>query len=105
MKSIVIASLAAGALCALPALSAHAQGFTVPKNTCSKPEEYPGHLASQTRVKAWQKQMDDYGTCIKKYTADQRAIADAAVKAGNDAVEEYNQVANKAKEAIEKSKN
>ncbi|HEV8502630.1 MAG TPA: hypothetical protein VGR63_13715 [Casimicrobiaceae bacterium] len=102
MKSTVIAPLFASVLLALSASPALAQGAS--KNTCAHPEDYPGRLASDTRRKAWQKSMDEYGNCIKKFAADQRAIADAAVKAGNDAVEEYNAVANKAKEAIEKSK-
>ena len=104
MKSTVIAPLFASVLLALSASPALAQGAAASKNTCARPEDYPGRLASDTRRKAWQKSMDEYGNCIKKYAADQRAIADAAVKAGNDAVEEYNAVANRAKEAIEKGK-
>ena len=32
------------------------------KHTCDKPDEFPGKLASDTRRRAWQKTMDDYGT-------------------------------------------
>ena len=41
---------------------------------------------------------------MKKYADEQRTIAEAATKAGNDAVSEYNALAAKAKEAIEKTK-
>jgi hypothetical protein len=108
MKSIVLAPILACALVTLPAWAqsppASGSSVAIAKNTCDKPEEYPGKLASDTRRRAWQKTMDDYGTCVKKYAADQRAIVDAAMKAGNEAVEEYNGVVNKAKEAIEKTK-
>jgi hypothetical protein len=102
MKSTVIASLFASVLLALSASPALAQG--IPKNTCVKPEEYPGRLASDTRQKTWQKSMEAYGECVKKFVADQKVIIDAATKAGNDAIEEYNALRNKAQAAIDKSK-
>ncbi len=110
MKSFVFAPLLVCALAALATLPAWAQSapssssIAISRNTCQKPDEYPGKLASDARRRAWQKTMDDYGACIKKYAADQRAIVDAAMKAGNDAVEEYNGVVTQAKEALEKAK-
>jgi hypothetical protein len=105
MKSTVLAPLLVAVAFALPTAPVAAQGnpATISRNTCEKPEDYPGRLASDARRKAWQSSMDAYGACIKKYTADQRAIVDAAMKAGNDAVEEYNAVVAKAKDAIEKA--
>jgi hypothetical protein len=108
MKSIVFASMLACALVTLPAWAqstpSSGSSVAIAKNTCDKPEDYPGKLASDTRRRTWQKSMDDYGNCVKKYAADQRAIVDAAMKAGNEAVEEYNAVVTKAKDAMEKSK-
>lgn len=108
MKSIVFAPMLACALLTLPAWaqtsSTPSSSVVIAKNTCEKPEDYPGKLASDTRRRAWQKSMDDYGACVKKYAADQRTIVDAAMKAGNEAVEEYNGVVTKAKQAMEKSK-
>ena len=101
MKSLVFAPLLA---CALLTMPAWGQPVAIPKNTCEKPDEYPGKLASDGMIKAWNKSMDTYGVCIKKFAADQKAIVDAAMKAGNDAVEEYNAAVNKAKEAMEKAK-
>ncbi len=103
MKSIVFASMLACAVAALPAF-AQAPTVTIPKNTCEKPDEYPGRLASDQRLRTWQKTMETYGNCVKKYADEQRVIAEAATKAGNDAVTEYNALAAKAKEAIEKTK-
>lgn len=104
MKSLVLAPMLVFAITALPASaqSAPASPVTIPQNTCVKPDDYPGNLATNRHRKEWQKTMDDYGECVKKYAANQRAIVEAAMKAGNDAVEEYNVVVNKAKAAIGK---
>lgn len=105
MKSIFFAPIL---VCAMVALPAWAQSTAAPaaaaKNPCAKPGEYPGKLASDNQRRGWQKSMDEYGNCVKKYAADQRSIVDSAMKAGNDAVEEYNGVVTRAKEAMEKEK-
>ncbi len=75
------------------ALAAHAQapaGFVLPKSKCTKPDDFPGRLASDRRIKEWQTNYTEYGACVKKYTEDLRAIADAAMKAANEAVDEFN---------------
>ncbi|MEO6748145.1 MAG: hypothetical protein ABI294_00985 [Casimicrobiaceae bacterium] len=106
MKSIVLATMLACALATLPAFAqtSPSSSIVIPKNTCEKPEDYPGKLASDQRLRGWQKAMETYGACVKKYADEQRTIAEAATKAGNDAVSEYNALAAKAKEAIEKTK-
>jgi hypothetical protein len=76
----------------------------VAKNPCQKPDDYPSNLSSDTQRKAWQKTMDTYGTCIKTFIEEQRAITESATKSANDAVTEYNAVAAKAKEQIERLK-
>ncbi len=103
MKSFLLASLVGAAVLAAPVIATAQGNPAVPKNPCVKPEEFPGKLATDQRRKSWQKSVDDYGACIKKYSADQRQIVEAAMKAGNDAVEEYNQFVAKAKDAIEKA--
>ena len=73
------------------------------KNPCTKPDEYPGgRVGTDTQRKQWQKTMDAYGTCIKQFIEQQRAITESATKSANDAVAEYNAVAAKAKEEIAK---
>jgi hypothetical protein len=74
-----------------------------PKHACVKPDDFPGRLASENARRSWTKTMDAYGECIKKYAADQRAIADAALKSGNEAIEEYNAVVAKARSDSEKA--
>jgi hypothetical protein len=105
MKSLVFAPFLACALLTMPAWGqAASPQVAIPKNTCEKPDDYPGRLASDTVIKGWTKSMSTYVDCIKKYVADQKTIADAATKSANEAVEEYNAVASKAKEATEKAK-
>ncbi len=68
MKSIVLAPILACALVSLPAWAqstpAGASPVAIAKNTCDKPDEYPGKLASDNRRRAWQKTMEEYGTCV-----------------------------------------
>jgi hypothetical protein len=90
---------------ATPTASAAAlSGAPVTKNPCDKPDAFPGNLASEKQQRAWQKTMDAYGACTKKFADEQRAIAESAIKAGNDAVSEYNAEVQKAKDEIEKAK-
>ena len=90
---------------ATPTASAAAlSGTPVAANPCEKPEAFPGNLATDKQQRAWQKTMDTYGACTKKFADEQRAIAESAIKAGNDAVSEYNAAVQKAKAEIEKAK-
>ena len=100
MKSFFIACAGAASL----ALSYPAAAqVAVPKNGCVKPDEFPGRLASENAKKSWTKSLDIYGECIKKFAAEQRQVADAAIKAGNEAVDEYNAIVTKAREAVDKA--
>lgn len=73
------------------------------KNPCVKPDEYPGgRVSTDTQRKQWQKTMDTYGACIKAFIEQQRAITESATKSANEAVTEYNAVAAKAKEEIQR---
>jgi hypothetical protein len=100
MKSLSFALAVAAAAVTFPV----AAQVTIPKNTCPKPDEFPGRLATERVRVAWSKTIDAYGECIKKYSVETREIAEAAIKAGNEAVDEYNKIVTKAKEEVEKSK-
>lgn len=96
--AVCLAALALGAAAqsqppaaGAPAVAAH---------TCAKPE-YPGRLASDTRMKSFNREFKTYGDCIRKYVDDNRAIAEAATAAGNRAVDEYNGYASEIKAKIE----
>ncbi len=75
------------------------------KSPCEKPDAFPGNLGSDSAKRNWQKSLDAYGVCIKKFSEEQRAIAEAAIKAGNDAVADYNAAVQTAKDEIAKSGN
>ena len=94
---------------AVIAAGAHAQAVPVtmpaiPPHNCVKPE-YPGRLASPNRISAFNKESTGYGECIKKYVDDTKAMANAAVAAGNGAVDEFNKFAAEIKAQNEAAKN
>jgi hypothetical protein len=86
-----------------PAPKAAATLVAIPPATCVKPE-FPGKLASTTRINAFNKEVAAYGECVKKYVEEARNIANAATAAGNSAVEEYNAYTNDLKAKVEADK-
>jgi hypothetical protein len=66
-----------------------AAAMKVPPHNCVKPE-FPGTLASNSRITTFNKEVTAYGDCIKKYIGDVKDIALAATTAGNSAIDEYN---------------
>jgi hypothetical protein len=94
---------------AVIAAGAHAQAVPVtmpaiPPHNCVKPE-FPGRLASSTRINAFNKDYTAYGECIKKYVDDTKSMVNAAVAAGNGAVDEFNKFAAEIKAQNEAAKN
>jgi hypothetical protein len=61
----------------------------VPANTCGKPE-IPGSLASNSQISTFNRQVKVYDECLKQYVESTKALSQAAVDAGNKAVEEHN---------------
>jgi hypothetical protein len=76
----------------------------IPSHNCVKPE-FPGNLGSNTKITAFNKAYTAYGECIKKYIADTKAMANAAIDAGNTAVEEFNKFVAEIKAETEAAKN
>ena len=77
---------------------------TVPPNNCVKPE-LPGANATRTLMDKFNANFKAYGECIKKYIEGAKALADAALAAGNAAVGDYNKLTEEIKahnEAINK---
>lgn len=82
--ALLLASAATGAaLAQSPAPTADA-------SQCAKPDAHPGRLASNQRITAWNKEVNVWQECMKKYIADVQAKADAAVKTANAAVADSN---------------
>jgi hypothetical protein len=76
----------------------------VPKHACVKAGEFPGGLASDMQRRAWQKEVTAYADCLKRFIADQKALADPHLKAFNAAVDEYNESVRKYNEMVEQSR-
>lgn len=70
---------------ALPSLADNAP----PKHGCAKPE-HPGKLASDVRMKGFQKEVNDYRDCINKFALDQKTMSEAHMAAGNKAIDDFN---------------
>ena len=77
---------------------------TIPPHNCVKPE-FPGKLASSSRISVFNKEYTAYSACIKKYVEDTKTMVNAAVAAGNAAVDEFNKFATDIKAENEVAKN
>ena len=84
--ALLLASAAAGtALAQSPAPAAAADTAQ-----CTKPDPHPGRLASDQKLRGWNKEVSAWQDCMKKHIADIQAKADQAVKTANAAVAESN---------------
>jgi hypothetical protein len=101
LRSIVF--VAAAAAFGAPA-TAQTQPAAQPKHTCKKPGDYPGNLGSDTQKRTWQKDYLAYADCLKKFVAEQQALADPYIKAGNEAIAEYNNAVKEYNDTVEKAK-
>jgi hypothetical protein len=102
---VVSALVATAAFAQTPAPAAPAAPDpNVPKHACVKPGDLPGSLSSDLQKRAWQKEYVAYTDCLKRFIADQKALADPHLKAFNAAVDEYNDGVKKYNEAIEKAR-
>jgi hypothetical protein len=91
------------------AAGAHAQAAPVtmpviPPHNCIKPE-FPGRLASPNRISSFNKEYSAYNGCIKKYVDETKTLANAAVAAGNEAIDEFNKFSAELKAQNEAAKN
>jgi len=103
VRLVVMSALLVGAGTANAQTPAPAPAAAVPKNTCAKPDHYPGRLASDNNKKAWQKEVKDWGECMKKYVADLQAGIDASIKTANASIEEYNAGVKEFQEEVRKA--
>jgi hypothetical protein len=79
-----------GSLIILTSLSLPAWAdSTEPKHNCAKPEN-PGKMASETRMKGFQKEVNDFRDCVNKFAQEQRTLSETHMTAGNKAIEEFN---------------
>ena len=76
---------------------------SIPANNCVAPE-YPGKQASNEKIKTFNSAYAAYGDCIRKYVDNVRALRDAAMAKGNDAVTEYNKYTEDIKKQLDAEK-
>lgn len=96
----VSAAIASLALAQTPAPKPTATpAATYPAPTCVAPK-YPGKSRTDQEVEAFNKDFKDYGDCMKKYVDEARATSNAAIEAGNKAVDDYNAYTGEVKKQI-----
>ena len=87
-----LAAMSTGALGQAPAAAAAGATSALPSNTCVKPE-FPGRLASSSRITAFNKDYAAYRDCTNKYIDATKKLANDAIAAGNAAVDDFNKFA------------
>ena len=104
-SSRLVCLLFAGIL-AIPALAQtpSSPDAAVAKPNCTKPDEFPGSLATDRQRQTWQKEYTAYSDCMKKFINEQKALAEPYLKAYNAAIDEYNANIKVFNEQIEKAK-
>jgi len=90
LRALVVSLLAVGSAVISGGNNAQAPAPIPAKPACSKPEAFPGRLASDAQRKTWQKDVTTWQDCVKAYVKEQQALADVYLKAANSAVDEYN---------------
>jgi hypothetical protein len=105
IPAVALSTLMSTALAQAPAAPAAAPGAaptvpSIPSHNCIPPT-YPGKQASNDKIKAFNAAYTEYGDCIKKYVESVRAIRDAAMTKGNEAVTEYNKFTEEMKKTID----
>ena len=76
----------AAAPAALPPSTAPAAA----EKECGKPDPHPGRLASNEKMRGWNKEITTWQECMKKFIGGLQTRADAAVKDANIAVADSN---------------
>lgn len=90
VSAAVVSMLATGAFAQQPAPApAGTATITVAPPTCVKPE-FPMQFSDQRRFDRFNREAKTYADCIKKYIADTKAVSDANIEAGNNAIKDFN---------------
>jgi hypothetical protein len=84
---------------AAPAPAAAKPAVSYPAPTCVAPK-YPGKSRTDQEVDAFNRDFKDYGDCMKQYVDTARATSNAAIEAGNKAVDDYNAYTGEVKKMI-----
>ncbi|HXX85138.1 MAG TPA: hypothetical protein VEN29_14290 [Casimicrobiaceae bacterium] len=104
VRTLLAVALAASAISASAQEPAPVVMPAVPAHNCVKPD-LPGANATQSTMRKFNDTYKTYGECIKKYIDGAKALADAAMTAGNNAVNEYNKLTDQIKAYNDAAKN
>ncbi len=88
------------ALLASSVTFAQTPAATVSGTACAKLEPHPGRLSSDNQRKQWNKELQSWQECMKKYVTEAQSRADKAVKEANAAVAESNAAVNEYNAAV-----
>lgn len=69
-------------------------------SNCPKPDAHPGRLSSDRQRRGWDKEVQTWQDCMKKYVLEAQAKADEAVKLANAAVAVSNAAVNEYNETV-----
>ena len=83
--------------------AAPSQALAIPPSKCVPPP-YPGRLASNSAINAFNRDNKGYGDCVKKYIDDTKLWVVSIVDAGNKAIDDYNKYTEDLKKKIEEAK-
>ena len=99
--AVLAFSVTAGVVCAQTPAAAPAPAKAA---ACPKPDAFPGRLASDNAKRAWQKDVNTWQECMKKYVGDMQTEANNAVKAANAAIDDFNTAAREFQKQIDAAK-
>jgi hypothetical protein len=110
LRPFLTPALAAFVAAALPALAqtpppaqTPTQALAIPPHKCVAPQ-YPGRLASNSVINAFNRDNRAYGDCIKRYVDDTKLWVLSVVDSGNKAIDEFNKYTEDLKKKIEDMK-
>jgi hypothetical protein len=86
-----------------PQVPVASRPLAIPPSGCVQPP-YPGRLASNSAINAFNRDNKAYGDCIKHYVDDTKAWVVEVVNAGNKAIDDYNKYTEDLKKKIEEAK-
>lgn len=90
MALTAVASAQAPAPAQPPAATPASTAPAAAEKECGKPDPHPGRLASNEKMRGWNKEISTWQECMKKFIGDLQTKADVAVKGANAAVADSN---------------
>lgn len=90
MAFTAVASAQSAAPAQTPAAAPASTAPAAAEKECGKPDPHPGRLASNEKMRGWNKEINTWQECMKKFIGGLQSKADVAVKEANAAVADSN---------------